>query len=146
MSNFKFIFEPVKKVKEALEKKTQKEIAILNIEINRNNEEITSIEDEKRKNKLTEMATMTAGDLFSNRSYQKQLDRKIEERLKDIDDLNVKKDKKTDELVIRAKEKKIFTTLEEIHKDNFIKEENKVDIKIVNEIAVQKFARKENEE
>ena len=146
MSNFKFIFEPVKKVKEALEKKTQKEIALLNLEINKNNEEIGNFEEEKRKNKLNDMITMTAGDLFSNRSYQKQLDKKIEEKLKDIDDLNVKKEKKTTELVLRAKEKKIFTTLEEIHKDNFIQEENKIDNKIVNEIAVQKFARKGNEE
>jgi flagellar export protein FliJ len=145
MNNFKFKFEPVKRVKEALEKKTQKEIAVINLEINNKNDEINCITEEKRKNKLMDIVTISAGDLMFNRVYQRQLDNQIEEKLKSIDDLNVKKIKKTDELVVRAKEKKIFMTLEEIHKDIFTKEENDQDIKIINEIAIQKFARKEDE-
>jgi flagellar export protein FliJ len=145
MNNFKFKFEPVKKVKEALEKITQKEIAVINQEINDKNDEINNIIERKRKNKLMDIVTISVGDLMFNRAYQNQLDNEIEENLKMIEDLNVKKSKKTEELITRAKEKRIFTTLEEIHKDIFIKEENTEDIKVINEIAIQKFVRKEHE-
>jgi flagellar export protein FliJ len=145
MNNFKFKFEPVKKVKEALEKIAQKEIAVINQEINDKNDEINNIVERKRKNKLMDIVTISVGDLMFNRAYQNQLDNEIEENLKIIEDLNVKKSKKTEELIARAKEKRIFMTLEEIHKDIFIKEENTEDIKVINEIAIQKFARKEHE-
>ena len=145
MNNFKFKFEPIKKVKEALEKITQKEIAVINQEINNKNDEINNIVERKRKNKLIDIVTISVGDLMFNRDYQKQLDNEIDDNLKMIADLNIKKNKKTDELVARAKEKKIFTTLEEMHKDIFIQEENSADIKVINEIAIQKFVRKEND-
>jgi len=145
MNNFKFKFEPVKKVKEALEKIAQKEIAVINQEINDKNDEINNIVERKRKNKLMDIVTISVGDLMFNRAYQNQLDNEIEENLKIIEDLNVKKSKKTEELIARAKEKRIFMTLEEIHKDIFIKEENTEDIKVINEIDIQKFARKEHE-
>jgi len=145
MNNFKFKFEPVKRVKEALEKKTQKEIAVINLEINNKNDEINNIAEEKRKKKLMDIVTISAGDLMFNRVYQRQLDNQIDEKLKSIEDLNVKKNMKKDELVVRAKEKKIFLTLEEIHREIFTKEENDQDIKTINEIAIQKFARKEDE-
>jgi flagellar export protein FliJ len=145
MNNFKFKFEPVKRVKEALEKKTQKEIAVINQEINKINDEINKIVERKRINKIMDMVSISAGDLMFNRTYQKQLDNEIEDNLKIINDLYSKINKKTEELVTRAKEKKILTTLEEIHRDLFIQDENKQDIKIINEIAIQKFARKEYE-
>jgi flagellar export protein FliJ len=146
MNNFKFKFEPVKKVKEALEKKTQKEIAVLNMEISFKNDEINNIVERKRKNKLMDIVTISVGDLKFNREYQKQLDMEIEENLKMIEELNNKKNKKTDELVNRAKEKKIFTILEENHKNIFNLEANYMEIKTINEIAIQKFIRKNYEE
>ena len=145
MNNFKFKFEPVKKVKEALEKKTQKEIAVLNMKIEEINDEINEIDERKRKNKLMDIVTISVADLTLNRAYQEQLDNEIEENLKMIENLNIKKDKKTDELITRAKEKKIFAVLEENHKNNFTRDVNAEEIKTINEVAIQKFIRKEYE-
>lgn len=109
------------------------------------NDEINEIDERKRKNKLMDIVTISVADLTLNRAYQEQLDNEIEENLKMIENLNIKKDKKTDELITRAKEKKIFAVLEENHKNNFTRDVNAEEIKTINEVAIQKFIRKEYE-
>lgn len=146
MSKFSFKFEPVKKVKEAFEKQTQKDIAVIDLEINRTSEEIISISEQKNNTIIKNGTSLSAAELSFNKSYRDELDRKIEEKNKAVNKLEEEKDKKQEELLFRAKERKIFSALKEIYLENYIIGENKKEMTILNEIAVQKHARNRNEE
>ena len=56
-----------------------------------------------------------------------------------IKQLEKKREKKIEEVIVKSKEKKMLSQLEEVHKENFLKEENSVELKYFDEIAVQNF-------
>ena len=53
--------------------------------------------------------------------------------------LEKKREKKIEEVVVKTKEKKMLNQLEETHKENFNRETNALELKFFDEVAVQNF-------
>jgi flagellar FliJ protein len=140
MSKFQFKYDSVKKVKDLQEKKIQKEIALIDIEIDKN---ITECEKLKREaeNNLKNRKNNKISELKAIENYRRLLDRNIDTIQKNIAALKKKREGKMYELITKSKESKIFKTLEENHLENFKYEENLKDENRINEIATQKFIR-----
>ena len=140
MPKFKFKYDSVKKVKDLLEKKVQKEIALIDLEIERNITErkklTTEIENNFKNRKSNKVSELKAVE-----NYKEALEKKVETIQKQIVLLNKHKEDKVTELIEKSKENKILQTLEENHFENFKYEENLKDESKINEIATQKYIR-----
>ena len=140
MPKFKFKYDSIKKVKDLLEKKVQKEIAQIELEIERNIAEkeklVVEIENNHKNRKNNKVSELKAVE-----NYKIMLEKKVEDIQKQIKVLNKLKEEKVNELIEKSKENKIFQTLEENHFENFKYEENLKDEGKINEIATQKYIR-----
>ncbi len=140
MSKFRFKFESVKKVKEAFEKKAQKELAQIDLIITKHQELRQKLEDEI--NDLRNSAykkRMNIAELQFIGGYDNVLRKQIEMQTEVISQLKKKRDKKIEEVVVKTKERKIMNQLEETYKENFYKDINLSEMKNFDEIAVQNF-------
>jgi flagellar export protein FliJ len=140
MSKFRFKFESVRKVKEAFEKKAQKELAQIDLFITKHQELRQKLEDEI--NDLRNSAykkRMNVSELQFLGGYDTVLKQQIEMQSEVISQLEKKRIKKIEEVVVKTKEKKILNQLEETHRDNFYKDINSIEMKNFDEIAVQNF-------
>ncbi|NWF90387.1 MAG: flagellar export protein FliJ [Ignavibacteriaceae bacterium] len=142
MAKFNFRFNSVKKVKEALEKKAQKELAQIDLFISQHEqlkqkliEEVNSIRMSVYDKKIS------ASELRFLSQYKNSLHHKIDENDKEINKLKVKKSEKVEEVIQKTIEKKMMTKLEEKHIEEFNITENRNELKNFDELAVQKFAR-----
>jgi flagellar export protein FliJ len=142
MSKFVYKFHAIQKVKEVLQKKVQKEIALIELEIEglRNLYDITSEEELESKRNFVKK-DISVGEIKFIKNYELCLERKKTMLLESIDKLNKKKEIKLLELVQKSKEQKIFDSLEEVYQDNFNKEQNRSELKFIDELATQKFIR-----
>jgi len=140
MAKFKFRFESVEKVKLSLEKKVEKELSIVNMEIYKEQQEIEKLIVQKRE--LKESAFLNskqrASEIQTRMNYENYVDALIEEKKKEIVKLEQKKDNVIKELAEKKKEIKIFDSLKEKHLLNYIKEENKIELNLLDEIAGKK--------
>lgn len=141
MAAFNFKFKTVQNVKKNLEKKAQKELALIDSKIkgleNINNE----LQQELKNRRLSTDNNTKVADIQFLKGYAIYLDAIINSNNKLIDELMLERNKKIDELVQKSKEHKMFDKLEEHHLERFNKAENKTELKNVDEIAIQKFAR-----
>ncbi len=140
MSKFKFKFESVKKVKEAFEKKAQKELAQIDLIIVKHNDLRQKLEDEI--NDLRNSAykkRMNISELQFLGGYDTVLKQQVQMQSEVITQLEKKREKKIEEVVIKTKEKKILNQLEETYRENFYKDINMSELKNFDEIAVQNF-------
>lgn len=142
MAKFKFKFDNVKKVKEALETKTKKELAVIDNEIEKEKNAKQRLIDEAYVNKKNySKNSIKVSELKFLKNYETVTEKKIEKIDSNIQKLDVKRDVKLDELVEKKKENKILAKLEENMQIDFDKEQNKLDLKKFDEIATQKFVR-----
>ena len=140
MSKFKFKFESVKVVKEAFEKKAQKELAQIDMFISKHHELRDRLVDEV--NNLRNSAykkKMNVAELQFLGGYDKVLKQQIDMQTEVITRYKKKREKKIEEVVIKSKEKKILDQLEESHREKFYKDINVTELKNFDEIAVQNF-------
>lgn len=142
MSNFKFKFESVRKVKETFEKKAQKELAQIDLFITKHQElkqklidEINDLRNSAYKKK------MNVAELKFIGGYDTVLRQQIDMQNEVIIQLEKKREKKIEEVVVKTKEKKMLNQLEETHKENFNRETNALELKFFDEVAVQNFNR-----
>ena len=140
MSNFKFKFESVRKVKETFEKKAQKELAQIDLFITKHQalkqkliDEINDLRNSAYKKK------MNVAELKFIGGYDTVLRQQIDMQNEVIIQLEKKREKKIEEVVVKTKEKKMLNQLEETHKDNFNRETNALELKFFDEVAVQNF-------
>ncbi|MDR3628211.1 MAG: flagellar FliJ family protein [Ignavibacteriaceae bacterium] len=142
MSKFVYKFHAIQQVKEILQKKVQKEIAIIELEIEglKNQFDIISEEALESKRSFTKKE-VSVGEIKFRKNYELCLERKKAMILENIEKLNKKKEIKLSELVQKSKEQKIFDSLEEVYHDNFNKEQNRSELKFIDELATQKFIR-----
>lgn len=142
MAKFKFKFDNVKKVKEALETKTKKEIAVIDHEIEKEKNAKQKLIDETKENKkVFSKSSVKISELKFLKNYETVTEKKIEKIDENIQKLDIKRDVKMDELIEKKKENKILSKLEENMQSDFDKEQNKLDLKKFDEIATQKFVR-----
>lgn len=140
MSKFRFKFESVKKVKEAFEKKAQKELAQIDLIIVKHMDlkqklvdEINDLRNSAYKKK------MNISELQFLGGYDTVLKQQLQMQSEVITQLENKREKKIEEVVIKTKEKKILNQLEETYRENFYKDNNMSELKNFDEIAVQNF-------
>jgi flagellar export protein FliJ len=142
MAKFVYKFNSILKVKESLQKKVQKEIALIDLDIDKLRNEFNNVsneEDESKKSVLKK--DVFVSELKFKKSYELCLDRKKITILEQIEKLNKKKAAKLAELLQKSKEHKIFDSLEEVYHENYKKEENRSELKFIDELATQKFIR-----
>ena len=141
MAKFKFKYDPIKRVKEQLEKKVQKEIAELNDRIENNKTKINSIENEMNLKKLKFKKGAKVSELQFQKNYETYMQGLIESIKTKINELVKQKNTKLLDLLDKTKEKKMFVRLEEKHLEKFNKEENKLEATRIDEVASQSFTR-----
>ena len=145
MSKFKFKFESVQKVKSNLEKKAQKELALLEKELEQKKNEYKKVLEEEllAEKKLTK-TNIKVSEIKHYEFYIFSIKKKLAGIQKEIDDLEIKKQNKISELVKKSQDHKIFNILEEIRHNNFDSEQNSIEEKSFDEMATQKFLREKS--
>lgn len=141
MAKFKYKFNTIKKIKERFEKKTQKELAAIELVISNYKKEIVELEQEIKKTNLEKKNNKisNAKELHFYEKYQKYLEEKIQLIHQSLREKEQERKKKLDELVKRSKETKTFELLEEKHYNDFLTEQNKIEQKEMDEFAVKEF-------
>jgi flagellar FliJ protein len=142
MAKFKFKFESVQKVKSNLEKKAQKELALLEKEIEQKKNEYTKVLEEEllAEKKLTKNS-IKVSEIKHYEVYIVSTKKKLANIQKEIDDLETKKKNKISELIKKSQDHKIFNILEEIQLQDFNNMQNSLEEKLFDEMATQKFLR-----
>ncbi len=138
MSNFKYKFESIKKIKKTQEKTVQRDIAVLDLEISELKRKIEVIKEEKAQLRTNSLQIKRVSELQHLNSYEKLLDEKIEEILLEMQSVEKEKEYKMQELIKKSKEVKTFEALEEKHIENYRLEQNKIEQKETDEIAKNK--------
>jgi len=142
MAKFNFRYSSIKKIKENFEKKSQKELAQIDLFIRQQKElrtnliaEINSLRNENMRKRVC------ASELIFKSGYKNSMQKKIESVDSEIENLNKQRTEKLVEVLQKSKEKKILSNLESIHLENFQLESTQAETKALDEIAVQKFLR-----
>ncbi len=143
MSKFKFKLEPIKKAKENLESKVKREIALLDSKINEKNLEREKLIQELDSFRNYNLQRISSFEMQFIQSYKITIISKIKDIEKEMINLELQKENKIKQLQIYAKERKIIEKYEEIKKAEFEKEEDKLEMKLFDELAIQNFIREQ---
>lgn len=143
MSTFKYKFKSIKEIKERFEKKAQKELAIIDLEIKKKNSEINELTKQIKEcnRKKTEDKSKAIRDLHFYEKYQRFLIEQIELAKKSILERKKERELKVIELIKKSKETKTFEKLEEQHLAEFVKSQEVSEQKEMDEFAVNEFLR-----
>ncbi|MBZ0199161.1 MAG: hypothetical protein K8H86_04785 [Ignavibacteriaceae bacterium] len=142
MSKFTYKFESIIKVKESLEKKAQKDVAEIDLLIEKQKEEYEKIVEEGKNSQHDfSYKKVHASELQFIKAYEADIKEQLCLIMQKIEQLEIKKDEKMIELIERTKEHKIFEILKDNHREQFRVDENKVDMDSINEMATQKYIR-----
>ena len=144
MTAFVYKFKTVKKVKEQLKKKMEKELAEVELSINAAKVKIQELNDEfENLIKNLSSKNMKVSEIRFKKSSENILHNKIDQAEKELERLQVKKQKVIAELEKKSKEHKIFDILEDNMHEQFNFEQNKIENGKIDEVAIQKFSRGE---
>jgi flagellar export protein FliJ len=143
MQKYKFQFESIRKIKEALEKKAQKEVALIELEIEKLKNEYNELKEEKENFMNSGKKNYKASELQFRYDYNELMDKKLEAIQQHIEEMNIKKEEKMQDLIQKSKEHKIFNTLDDNLKEKYMLEQNKLESGEIDEIAISKFIRKD---
>ena len=143
MAKFQYKFKTIKDIKERLEKKAQKELAIIDLEIKNKNEEILVLTKQLQEcnRKKLESKSNKIKDLHFYEKYQRFLIEQIELVHKYILVRKKERAKKMIELDKKSQETKTFEKLEEKHLTEFLKAQDKLEQKEMDEFAVNEYLR-----
>jgi flagellar FliJ protein len=141
MAKFKYRFETIKEIKERLEKKVQKELAVIDLDIANRRDEILELSKKLKdqKHKKLEQKSKKILDYHFDEKYESYLAEQISLIQKYIADRRIERNDKLKELVQKSKETKTFEKLKENHLSDFIKSQEKLDQKEMDEFAVNEY-------
>lgn len=147
MAKFVFKFNALKRYKENLEKITQKELAEIDLEIQNIKEEIKRINQEKinARDFLLKKSKISGFDLNYYQDFCNFSDTTLKMLNEELAKAEKKREQKIQELQQRTKEKKIVYRIEELHKENFEIEQNKLEQLFIDELATVRFTRENSE-
>lgn len=147
MAKFVFKFNALKRYKENLEKITQKELAEIDLEIQNIKEEIKRINQEKinARDFLLKKSKISGFDLNYYQDFCNFSDTTLKMLNEELAKAEKKREQKIQELQQRTKEKKIVYRIEELHKENFEMEQNKLEQLFIDELATVRFTRENSE-
>lgn len=139
MPKFKFRLDSVINVKEILQKKIQKEIFLIEKEINEQKQKRQKIIEEREKTRKEVLGFLKVSMYQSTKMYDLQLEKMIQSIEKKIVLLYEKKKEKMKDLVEKKKEHKILEVLKDNQQVTFLEEEKKSELKELNEIAIRNY-------
>ncbi len=139
--SFKYKFESIRKIKEILEKKAQKEVALIEHQIENCRNEQRKLKENYENERRNIGLKIRAADLQSLQNFENFTQKEIEKLEFKIKELSVQKDKKHKELVKKTQEHKIFNSLKEKHYESYLLEQNKSEMVFMDELATQNFVR-----
>ncbi|MFH0734141.1 MAG: flagellar export protein FliJ [bacterium] len=143
MGKFNYKFETIKKVKQIVEKKVQKEVAVIEIEIEKRKKKISDLVAEKNETLTAYKSkrSLKVSEIQFVNSFEKVIEEQIAAVEQEIRNFEMSRKKKIEELTQKSKETKMFEKLEEKHLLAFTMEENKLEQKEIDDIANKKFSR-----
>jgi len=141
MAKFNYKFETVKKIKESLEKKVQKEVAEIDLTIAKHKTELQNVMNEETAQRNKFSANIKISALKEKQSYLASLKKKMDAIQLQINVLVQQREKKVLELIQKSKEHKIFDSLEDLYREQFNEEEKRLDMLQINDTATQRFVR-----
>lgn len=141
MAKFKYKFESIKQIKKRYEKKVQKEVAVIGLEIKKREQQINELYEKSKneKERILKKGSRKASELHFFSMYDNYLINEVGRIKQEIEIKKIEKEKKLIELTEKTKETKIFEKLEEKHFEEFTLEQNKKEQLELDEIAVTKF-------
>lgn len=143
MAKFNYKFAAVQRIKNTIEKKVQKELSTIDLEIEKTKKIINdlTLEKKQRKEEVKSKKSLKVSELNFYESLEKNINAKIELVEREIKKLEKKRIMKQLELVEKSKETKMFEKLEIKHYGDFVKEQNKIEQIEMDDIATKKFVR-----
>lgn len=143
MTKFKYKFETIKEIKERFEKIVMKELSVINLEIERIKKEIENLKRElwETKSKKLKKSSIKMNELQFYSKHENFIEWQINILKKDLAKKNIEKENKVKELIKKSKETKTFEKLEEKHRAEFFKSQDKLEQIELDEIAVKEFNR-----
>ena len=143
MAKFKYRFDTIKGVKQKFEKKAQRELAVIDLEINKIQQELIELTKLVKLNKEKKIADKSkkSDELHFYEKYEGYLYGQIELCKNRITEKTKQREIKLQELIKKSKETKTFEKLEEKHLSEFLKTQDKLDQKEMDEFAVKEFLR-----
>jgi len=141
MAKFKYKFKTIKEIKQRFEKKVQKELALIDLDIKNRQNEILELRVQLKINKRKKIASSSKKikELLFFEKYESFLLEQIQLIENYIYEKEIEREEKLEELQKKSKETKTFEKLEERHLLEFVKIQDKIDQKAMDEVAVQKF-------
>ncbi|MBU2492268.1 MAG: flagellar FliJ family protein [Bacteroidetes bacterium] len=143
MAKFNYKFASVQRIKNTIEKKVQKELSVIDLEIEKAKIKLSELEAEKkrRKEELKLKKSVKVAELNFYDNFEKNMIVKINSVEKEILNLETSRRIKQEELVEKSKETKMFEKLEIKHHGEFLKEQDKLEQIELDDIATKKFVR-----
>lgn len=143
MAKFNYKFASVQRIKNTIEKKVQKELSVIDLEIEKAKIKLSELEAEKkrRKEELKLKKSVKVAELNFYDNFEKNMIVKINSVEKEIMNLETSRRIKQEELVEKSKETKMFEKLEIKHHGEFLKEQDKLEQIELDDIATKKFVR-----
>ncbi|MDP3684737.1 MAG: flagellar export protein FliJ [Ignavibacteria bacterium] len=141
MPKFIYKFDTIRKVKESLEKKVQKEVAEIDLSIEKYKKILQKLSDEEKEQRSKFTTNIKIVEIKERQAYLVSLKKKIENVQLQISALYLQREKKIHELIQKSKEHKIFDSLEDVYREQFNEEDKRVEMVQVNETATQRFVR-----
>lgn len=142
MANFQFKYQNIEDIKEKVKKNAEKEYALILVKIEEKKQEIEEVEGLIEES-YTVKTKSTAKELIFLNNYRDSLTQRLKKKNVELKELDKKKARKLKELTVKYQEHKIFEKLKEKMKADFHHEMLKNELKNNDDIANQKFNRKE---
>ncbi len=142
MAKFKYKYETIKNIKERLEKKAKKELALIDLEIANKKKEIDELLEKLKKEKKNKLGKKrTINDLHFYEKYESYILEKVEHLQLYIKQKKIEREKKMQDLLKKTKETKTFEKLKEKHLEEFNKMLDEKEQKDLDEFAIKGFVR-----
>jgi flagellar export protein FliJ len=143
MGKFKFRFESIKNIKYALEKKVQKEIALVDKQMAEKDDEIQKLYQILKVSKmdLSNKKSIKISEVNFKTNYEKDVEEKINEAKSELKELKKQREELLNELIQKNKETKVFEALEEKHYESFVMKLKKQEQLEFDDIATKNFVR-----
>lgn len=142
MAKFQYKYESIEGIKDKIKKNSEKEYSLSKKAVKSKKDEIEGLKKEHSESYKIE-TKLTAQEIIFLGKYRESLLQKIDTKKIELNNLEKESFKKLQTLIEHHKEQRVFEKLREKQLEEFQKDQLKIESKNMDEIANQKFNRKE---
>lgn len=142
MAKFQYKYDSIEGIKGKIKKNSEKEYGLSRKAVEAKKSEIEALKKERSESYNIE-TKLTAQEIIFLEKYRESLLQKIDTKKNELTDLENESSKKLQTLIEHHKEHRVFEKLKEKQLEEFQKDQLKIESKNIDEIANQKFNRKE---